>query len=49
MSTKTEAEAEAKRINDLDGMTAEVVRILPASVDPIVEDDNGWDVEVTIQ
>ena len=28
---------------------AEVVRILPESVDPIKEGDNGWDVELTVE
>ena len=28
-------------------LVAEVVRILPSHVDPIKDNDNGWDVEVT--
>ena len=46
--TREEALEEANRINNLDGVKAEIVRILPASVDPIKEGDSGWDVEVTV-
>ena len=45
---REEALEEANRINNLDGVEAEIVRILPEGVDPIKEGDNGWDVEVTV-
>jgi hypothetical protein len=46
--TKEEATIEAEKINKMTGTKASVVRILNAIVDPIVEGDNGWDVEVTV-
>ena len=30
------------------GTIAQVVRILPGHVDPVIDGDNGWDVEVTV-
>ena len=42
------AEIEATRITALEGMTAYVVRILPADLDPIIFGDDGWDVEVEV-
>ena len=44
-----EAKEEASRINALGGVSAEPVRILPETVDPVREGDNGWDVEVTVE
>lgn len=52
---KDEAMQLAQRINNnprgtsdtLDPVIAQVVRILPADVDPVIGGDNGWDVEVT--
>ena len=43
-----EAELKATDLSALEGITAYVVRILPAHVDPIRPNDNGWDVEVTV-
>ena len=40
-----EAKDMASRMNRHDGHRAEVVRILPARIDPIQPNDNGWDVE----
>ena len=45
---RTEAKAYAQIMNDTGHVTAEIVRILPAHIDPIQENDNGWDVEVTV-
>lgn len=51
--TLQEAEEIRDRLNNrnmpvqLTEVRAEVVRILPMTVDPVVEGDNGWDVEVT--
>lgn len=44
--TLNEAERESTRWNTLDGVSAEVVRILSPDIDPIQDNDNGWDVEV---
>ena len=33
---------------NLDAVIAQVVRILPGHVDPVIDGDNGWDVEVTV-
>ena len=43
-----EAETTAMNLTALEGLTAYVVRILPADIDPIIFGDNGWDVEVTV-
>jgi hypothetical protein len=40
---KIEAEKMVERIEG-----GKVVRILPEDIDPIKPDDNGWDVEVTV-
>jgi hypothetical protein len=45
---RTEAKAYAQRMNDTGVVRAEIVRILPAHIDPIQENDNGWDVEMTV-
>jgi len=42
-----EAELQAIKLTEIAGVTAYVVRILPAHIDPIQFGDNGWDVEVT--
>ncbi len=42
------AQIVATRMNELPGISAEIVRILPATTDPIMPGDNGWDVEVTV-
>lgn len=34
--------------NNLETVIAQVVRILPTDVDPVIEGDNGWDVEVNV-
>ena len=45
---KSEA-IEMKKILESDGdLTAKVVRILPDHIDLVADDDNGWDLEVTI-
>ena len=44
--TKTEAEAEIKRLNKSPNIHAKLVRILSAKADPIRAGDNGWDVEI---
>ncbi len=54
--THKEAQDMADRMNanstgtngKLEPVSAAVVRILPNHVDPVVEGDNGWDVEVTV-
>ena len=46
--TKQEAEDQALILNTHKELSAEVVRILPEDIDPIVEGDNGWDVEITV-
>jgi hypothetical protein len=47
--TKNEAMEMAKRLNTPDAKTiSQVVRILPEEIDPVVDGDNGWDVETTI-
>ena len=47
--TKNEAMEMAKRLNTPDATTiSQVVRILPEEIDPVVDGDNGWDVETTI-
>ena len=51
-----EAMALAAKINanpngtdgNLDTVIAQVVRTLPAHVDPVIDGDNGWDVEITV-
>ena len=43
-----EAELQAIKLTAIDGVTAYVVRILPAHIDPIQFGDNGWDVEVIV-
>ena len=46
---KDEATAMVDRLNTPDATTiSQVVRILPNHVDPVVEGDNGWDVETTV-
>lgn len=45
--SKTEATKLANSYNKHETMSAQVVRILPESVDPIRPNDNGWDVKVT--
>ncbi len=42
-----EAKNLADKYNKSDGLYAEVVRILPSSVDEARAGDNGWDVKVT--
>jgi hypothetical protein len=42
-----EAKQHAESLNKHDTMYAEVVRILPESIDPPKQDDNGWDVKIT--
>jgi hypothetical protein len=34
--------------NRLESVIARVVRILPTDVDPVIEGDDGWDVEVKV-
>lgn len=36
------------RTNSQSSLMAKVVRILPENVDPPIEGDNGWDVEITV-
>ena len=45
--TRSEANEYAKSLDKHDTMSAQVVRILPESIDPIVSGDNGWDVQIT--
>ena len=45
---KIEAEKEATRINKQPDLRAKVVRILSPEIDPVQDNDNGWDVEVTV-
>ena len=45
---RIEAESTATRMNAIAGQSASVVRILPAHVDPIQPNDNGWDVEILV-
>ena len=45
--TQTEAQEYARKINDYPGLRAEVERILPEWVDPILPEDHGWDVLIT--
>lgn len=42
-----EAKKLADRFNVHSCLSATVVRILPESIDPIQDDDTGWDVETT--
>ena len=44
---KTEANALITRFAADPSCYAELVRILPESVDPVKTGDNGWDVKVT--
>jgi len=46
--TKAEANKFADIMNTKQGLRAEVVRILPSSIDPVILGDNGWDVEITV-
>lgn len=46
--TFAHANEEADKINKQGGVRAEVVRILPESIDPIKDGDTGWCVEVTV-
>lgn len=34
--------------NNLESVIAQVVRILPTDVDPVIEGDDGWDVHVEV-
>jgi len=43
-----DAQDSADRLNRDPQLTARVVRILPERIDPVQDDDNGWDVEITI-
>ena len=46
---KDEAVTHAQKNNaSNNGTIAQVVRILPSNVDPVIEGDNGWDVEITV-
>ena len=45
--TYKDAIEEAIRYNKNRHMSAVVVRILPRQVDPVIDGDNGWDVEIT--
>ena len=47
--TLQEAQAQAARYNAMPDCEALPARILPASVDPITDGDNGWDCEVRVQ
>ena len=47
--THTEALTKAERLNGYRDVSAKVVRILPATTDPVKAGDNGWDVEVSEQ
>jgi len=46
--TLAEATEYADRMNAKCSSKAEVVRILLPHLDPIVDGDNGWDVEITV-
>jgi hypothetical protein len=46
--TRSEAEAEARKWNGKPDMSARVVRILSEIIDPPRDEDNGWDVEISI-
>ena len=46
--TLAEATEYADRMNELSGTSAEIVRILLPHIDPIVDGDSGWDVEITV-
>jgi len=45
--TKTEAIKDAAAMNKHSNLSAEIVRILPETMDPPKPGDNGWDVRVT--
>lgn len=45
--TKSEAESYVALMNRNPACYAQVIRILPESVDPIRPGDNGWDVKIT--
>ena len=42
----SEAQKLARKYNLQDDLAAKIVRILPADIDPVKANDNGWDVEV---
>ena len=46
--TLEDAERYASKTNNMKDLTARVVRILPATIDPIQDGDSGWDVEITV-
>ena len=46
---KSEAEAVKLRLANDPQCYAQIVRILPADIDPPKPDDNGWDVQITYE
>jgi len=46
--TKAEAREMAERLSRHLGLLPTVTRILPASIDPPDDNDDGWDVLVTV-
>ena len=42
-----EAKKMIEQVNQNFYLSAKLVRILPADIDPVKHDDNGWDVEIT--
>jgi hypothetical protein len=46
--TQDEAIRKVNRLNQLPGLSAQAVRILPPHIDPAKPGDNGWDVRVEV-